>query len=510
METILPNRGVSVAGTTAGSFKAKGQSESPANDTMGPVMQRTHRPDLVQLTDATSKVLFAITEHGGHPYLVGGCVRDALIEPGRVPKDVDIEVFDLDLDSLTAALNSVGIVDEVGVDFSVLKMRVDGEDFDVSLPRKDVKTHDGHRGFAVEADPFSSLPDATGRRDFTINALMFDPATGEVIDCHGGLADLEAGVLRHTTDAFGEDPLRVLRGVQFSARFGYALHPDTVALCRDLADDYDHLPTERVWEEWHKIASKGRHISQALDTLKQTGWEKHFPELAVLHDVEQDTRWHPEGNVHVHSGLAADKATELADAAGLNAEDRTVIVLAAMVHDFGKATHTQHTVDASGNEKITSHGHAAAGVEPANTFLTNIGASKAIRDKIKPLVREHMCASSVETVTKPAVRRLARRLAPATMAEWAMVNAADKGGRGSGSKPAGTAQWLALYEVEAAKMKPLLRGDHLIATGLAPGPQFKPILAAALIAQDDGLFDDETGALAWFAAHMGNAEPTGR
>ena len=481
--------------------KVAGRSVDGLNQDIGGQVQETHMPGLIELTIPTSRVLDAITDAGGHPYLVGGCVRDALIEPGCVPKDVDIEVFGLDIDALSIALKSVGNVDEVGVDFSVLKMCVNGEDFDVSLPRKDVKTADGHRGFSVEADPNSSLPDATGRRDFTINALMYDPATENVIDCWGGLDDLKAGVLRHTTDAFSEDPLRVMRGVQFVARFGYTMHTDTIALAQLLADDYDHLPTERIWEEWYKIASKGRHINSALDTLCQTGWEKHYPQISVLHDIEQDAKWHPEGNVHVHSGMAADKAAELADAAGLDPEDRTVVVLAAMVHDFGKATHTQHVTDDEGNPKITSHGHDRAGVEPADEFLKSVGASKAIRDRIKPLVREHMCASGVKTVTRPAVRRLARRLAPATINEWAMVCTADRGGRGTGSVPADTERWLDLYEEVGPKMTPLLRGNHLIDAGMKPGPAFKPVLAAALEAQDDGVFDDEAGALAWFATY---------
>ena len=481
--------------------KSAGRSVDGLNQDIGNQVQETHMPGLIKLTVPTNRVLDAIADAGGHPYLVGGCVRDALIEPGRIPKDVDIEVFGLDIDALSIALKSVGNVDEVGVDFSVLKMCVDGEDFDISLPRKDVKTAEGHRGFSVEADPNSSLPDATARRDFTINALMYDPATGNVIDCWGGLNDLMVGILRHTTDAFAEDPLRVLRGVQFAARFGYTMHPDTIALARELADDYDHLPTERVWEEWHKIASKGRHIGSALETLRQTGWEKHYPQISVLHDVEQDPTWHPEGNVHVHSGMAADKAAELADIAGLDPEDRTVIVLAAMVHDFGKATHTQHAVDKLGNPKITSHGHDHAGVEPADEFLISIGASKVIRDRVKPLVREHMCSSTVKTVTRPAVRRLARRLSPATLNEWAMVTAADKGGRGSGSVDAKTDQWLEMYEEESTRMSPLLTGQHLIDSGMTPGPAFKPVLAAALEAQDEGVFDDETGALAWFTSH---------
>ena len=497
---INPSQPRDLVGRWADHPKAATGTNDP---TMAESAGQRYMPDLLELTEATREVLDTISAAGGRPYLVGGCVRDALISPGQIPKDVDIEVFGLNIDDLSESLEAVGHVDDVGKEFSVLKMSIGSEDFDISLPRREVKTADGHRGFAVEADPNSTLKNASARRDFTINSMMFDPQTGMLIDSWGGMDDLKEGVLRHTTEAFSEDPLRVLRGVQFSARFGYTMHPNTAALCQELSHTYAELPTERVWEEWHKIAAKGTHISAALATLQDTVWEKHYPELSVLHGVEQDSKWHPEGNVHIHSGLAADKASEMATAAGLGEDDRTVIVLAAMLHDFGKATHTQHTVDADGNPKITSHGHAEAGVEPAVAFLNRIGASKAVRDRVKPLIREHMCAAGIDQPTKSAVRRLARRLAPATVEEWAMVSSADKGGRGSGSIASGTEKWTALFEQEEDKMTPLLNGKHLIDAGMKPGPAFKPVLAAALEAQDNGEFNDEAGALHWFSAHTG-------
>jgi tRNA nucleotidyltransferase (CCA-adding enzyme) len=463
-------------------------------------------PGLIDLTPATGRVLAAITAAGGHPYLVGGCVRDAIMEPGRVPKDVDVEVFGLDIDSLAGALGTVGCVDQVGREFSVLKIRVAGEDFDVSLPRRDSKVGTGHRGFEVVADLGCTLVEASGRRDFTLNALMFDPAAQEVVDCWGGLGDLRAGVLRHTTEAFADDPLRVLRGVQFSARFGFTMDPGTAALCRSLADSYAELSTERVWTEWHKIAAKGAHLSTALATLDQTGWEQHFPQIAALHDVEQDPTWHPEGTVHAHTGLAGDKAAELADAAGLAGDDRAVVVFAALAHDFGKVTHTQHVIRPGEPDRITSRAHAEAGVEPAREFLRSIGAPPHLQDRVLPLVREHMAATGAEAVSKPGVRRLARRLAPATMTEWALVTAADKGGRGAGSVEPGTQRWMRLADelvVTATPAQGILRGEHLIAAGMRPGPAFAPILRDSVAAQDDGTFTDEVGAVRWLRARLG-------
>jgi tRNA nucleotidyltransferase (CCA-adding enzyme) len=461
---------------------------------------RTPFPGLIELTPATVRVLDAITRNGGHPYLVGGCVRDAILEPGRIPTDVAIEAFGVDIDTLTSALRTVGHVDEVGREFSVLKIRVQREDFDVALPRRDSKSGSGHRGFDVVADPSCTLVDATGRRDFTLNALMFDPATGDVVDCWGGLADLRAGVLRHTTDAFSDDPLRVLRAVQFAARFGFTIDDQTATMCQSLAGSFTELSPERVWTEWRKIGSQGRHLSAALAVLAQTGWERHFEAIADLHGVPQDPSWHPEGDVHAHSGLAGDKGAQLADSAGLVGDDRTVVVLASLLHDVGKVTHTQVA-----DGRVTSSGHDHAGVEPARCFLATIDATREVRDRILPLVREHMSATTAQTPSRAAVRRLARRLAPATIDEWALVVAADKGGRGAGSTAPGTEAWLELARqmgTQQAPARPILRGEHLIAAGMKPGPAFAPIMKAALAAQDDELFTDEVGAIDWLAAHL--------
>jgi tRNA nucleotidyltransferase (CCA-adding enzyme) len=439
-------------------------------------------------------VLAAIRTAAGRPMLVGGYVRDAIL--GAPGKDIDVEVYGIaDPDILAAALSAAGKVTEAGKAFGVLKVRADETEIDVSLPRRESKTGAGHRGFAVIPDGALGFAEASARRDFTVNALMADPATGEVTDCHGGLADLDAGILRHTSAAFPEDPLRVLRAVQFAARFGFTLAPETAALCRSLTGSYEELPVERVWCEMEKIGTRGTHITAALRVLAETGWERHFPQIAALHAVPQDAGWHPEGNVHVHAGLAADQGARLADGARLTGTDRFVVVMAALLHDLGKVTHTQQD-----GARITSHGHAAAGVEPAGEFLRSIGCPDGTTARILPLVREHMCC--ITRPTKPAVRRLARRLVPATLAELTLVVGADQKGRGDPGAPNPAEAWLELgrgLSVQERPAKGLLTGDHLIAAGMTPGPAFKPVLAEALAAQDAGEFEDEAGALAWFA-----------
>ena len=451
-------------------------------------------PGLVQLGSAVTAVLDVIRSAGGRPFLVGGSVRDALLTPGRRPADVDVEVFGLDLDQVAAALARVGRVDEVGRAFAVLKVRRDGEDLDVSVPRVVPSS-----GRAPVADPGTSLSEAAHRRDFTVNALMYDPATEEVVDLVGGLADLRDGVLRHTGPAFAEDPLRVLRGAQLAARFGLRLAPETAELSRSLLPAYDGLPRERVWGEWRKIAEKGRHLTAALAVLAESGWLTTVPQLARLSGLPQDPRWHPEGDVLTHSGLAADAAATLADDAGLTGDDRAVVVLGALLHDLGKARYTQHRADG----RITSHGHAEGGVAPVEELLTSIGAPSALIARITPIVREHMTA--ITTGGRPsaaAVHRLARRLEPASISEWSLVCGADHAGRGAGSGSNPTTSWLevaASAEVHQRPGQPLLRGRDLIAHGLAPGRQFGLVMRAALAAQDDGEFSDHAGAVAWLA-----------
>ena len=444
------------------------------------------------------RVLAAIRSAGGRPMLVGGYVRDALM--GSPGKDIDVEVYGVtDPDRLASVLAGAGKVTEAGKAFGVLKVRAGDTDIDVSLPRRESKTGAGHRGFAVIPDSSLGYAEASGRRDFTMNALMADPETGWITDCHGGLADLHAGILRHTTTAFAEDPLRVLRAVQFAARFGFTLAGETAALCRLLAGSYSELPVERVWCEIEKIGTRGKDITAALTALEASGWERHFPELAALHGIEQDPEWHPEGDVWVHSGLAADQAARRADDAGLTGADRFTVVMAALAHDFGKVTNTQYT-----EGRITSHGHAAAGVEPAQAFLRGTGCPEHLTARIVPLVKEHMCCT--DRATKPAVRRLVRRLVPATMAELALVCGADRAGRGDPDAPNPAAPWLAVasdLRVTERPAKGLLTGDHLIAAGMKPGPAFRPILADALAAQDAGEFEDKAGALRWLAAQGG-------
>lgn len=213
---------------------------------------------------------------GGRALLVGGAVRDALL--GRTVKDFDLEIHNLQVPQVLEILEGVCEVDAVGMSFGVIKVK--HFDLDISLPRRENKTGAGHRGFLVEVDPLLSIADAAARRDFTVNAIMYDPLKCELIDPHGGVRDLEQKILRHVSPHFTEDPLRVLRGMQFAARLDFSFAPETVALCSTL--DQNELAVERIGTEWEKLLLQGKFPSAGIRFLKQCGWIRFYPELADL------------------------------------------------------------------------------------------------------------------------------------------------------------------------------------------------------------------------------------
>ena len=238
-------------------------------------------------------VLHAIAAAGGRPQIVGGAVRDLL--RGEAVKDVDIEVYGLAIDRLVELLGRFGRVDAVGRSFGVLKLRLpDGQELDIALPRRESKIGAGHRGFLAAPDPTMTPREAAARRDFTWNALALTH-TGELLDFFGGVADLEAGIIRHTTEAFAEDPLRVLRAMQLAARLDMRLAPETAELSRALLPEAATLAVERIWGEWQKWALKSTNPAAGLRVLAETGWIALYPELEELIGCSQDPLWHPEG-----------------------------------------------------------------------------------------------------------------------------------------------------------------------------------------------------------------------
>ena len=451
-------------------------------------------------------VLSALRAAGGRPRVVGGGVRDWLL--GLEPKDFDLEVHGLDYEALGRALAPFGPTDLVGRSFGVMKLRLDGTEYDFSLPRRESKTGSGHRGFAVAPDPTLSEAEAAARRDFTINAIAYDPLEDRLLDFHGGKADLEKRVLRHTGPGFSEDPLRVLRAFQLAARFDLTLAPETAALCRAISDSYAELPVERVWGEWAKWAAKSVKPSRGLVVLKETGWLRHFPEIAALDGLPQEPEWHPEGDVFTHTSHCLDALVGLATWRDSAEPERRILSLAVLGHDFGKATTTKQA-ERRGKLRWVSPEHEAAGGPLVEAFLQRIGAPLELTAHVRPLVMNHLLhhhgAAEYRDTT---VRRLARKLIPATIDQLIAVMLADHLGRPP-LIPRETvvriehlrnaAQRLAL---EHDAPRPILLGRHLIALGLRPGPQFTPALEAAFESQLDGAFADEAGAIEWMRNYL--------
>lgn len=434
-----------------------------------------------------------IAAAGGYGLLVGGAVRDALL--GRPNSDIDIEVYGLGPADLAAALSPLGSAHAVGRSFGVIKLQLaDGVALDVALPQRRSRPVEGVRGTIATPDPTLTPREASARRDFTINALAIT-AEGELLDFWGGADDLRQGQLRHVSDSFGDDPLRVLRAVQFSARFGFQLDPRTAALCRSLLPQAQGIASERIWGEWQKWAS-ARHPMAGLRTLDASGWLALYPELAALQGCQQPPEYHPEGDVWAHTCYVCESAASIAEREGLGDEARRTLVLAALCHDLGKPATTAHE-----RGRIRSPGHAEAGVPLAEAMLARMGALAQVVAQVLPLVREHM--SHFEQPRSRTVRRLAARLAPATMEQWAQLVEADRSGRPPLPPENPAAAFLAYARelaVAVAPPQPLLTGRALLAAGYAPGPALGTVLRAAYEAQLDERFATPEEALGWALA----------
>jgi tRNA nucleotidyltransferase (CCA-adding enzyme) len=370
---------------------------------------------------------------------------------------------------------------------------------DFTIPRRDSKVGPGHKGFVVNLEPGITLEEAAARRDFTINSVMYDPRQDRVLDPFQGQADLRNGILRHTSPAFTEDPLRVLRGMQLAARFGLRPAPETTVLCRQIKGAYKELAVERVREEWFKWAAKSSVPSAGLRFLETTEWIEHFPEINGLRGTPQDPEWHPEGDVFVHTCYCCDALVRLEEWKQSDEESRIVYSLATLAHDFGKPPTTERVMR-EGRNRIVSPRHDEVGVGIAKLFLARIDAPRAIVDRVLPLVANHM--AHLQTVTDRAVRRLAKRLEPENIQGLCVLMTADSMGRPP--LPARVPPVVAALCAKAAELKvhesapkPILQGRHLLELGFAPGPAMGEILYAAFEAQIEGKFFDLAQAHQW-------------
>jgi tRNA nucleotidyltransferase (CCA-adding enzyme) len=434
----------------------------------------------------------AVRDAGGRALIVGGWVRDRLL--GHESKDVDLEVFGVPAAALRSLLERLGRVEMVGESFQVLKIA----DIDVSLPRRESKSGRGHRSFLVEGDPGMSVEDAARRRDFTINAISWDPLGPDdlYVDPFHGRRDLEARVLRMVDGAtFGDDSLRVLRAIQFAARFGLVLESATADCCRAIA--LDDLPPERIRGEFEKLLgapqpSIGLRLAFDLGAIEQL-----FPELHALVGCIQEPEWHPEGDVWVHTLQVVDQARTRVD--DLDRPQQLAVMLGAICHDFGKPATTRFL-----DGRIRSIDHEEQGVVPATAFLDRLNVHTVdgydVRGQVLGIVAQHlkpgMWFKVRNEVGDGAFRRLAQKVDLELLARLAK---SDCLGRAPGQFDCQAMDWFLerarTLGVEHRPPEPLLLGRHLLALGMAPGPRVGEILKAVYERQLDGQVPDLDEAL---------------
>ncbi|HEY7448874.1 MAG TPA: HD domain-containing protein [Vicinamibacterales bacterium] len=423
----------------------------------------------------------AARDRGARALVVGGWVRDQLL--GRDSKDLDLEVFGIPGTDLPGFLAPFGRVEAVGQSFPVYKV----DDIDVALPRRESKAGRGHKAFKVDGDPSMTVEEAARRRDFTINAIAWDPLTSEYLDPFGGRADLQASILRAVDlQTFGDDSLRVLRALQLAARFELQLEAATADVCRAIA--LDDLPAERLWGEIDKLLLQAERPSIGFELGRQLGViEKLFPELHALVGCPQEPEWHPEGDVWIHTMLVIDEMRRRLD--DLDRPDQLILMLGAVCHDLGKPATT-----ALIEGRIRSLDHEEQGVAPSAKLLDRLNvhsmAGRDVRQQVLGLVAHHLKPGMLykrrDEVSDAAFRRLAVKVDLELLARLAK---ADCLGR-TGSFDCSAMDWFIdrarALGVEHRPPERLVLGRHVLALGLKPGPKVGEVLKQIYDKQLDG------------------------
>jgi len=451
--------------------------------------------EVVRLSEAVRKA-------GGRAMLVGGSVRDLLL--GIDANDFDVEVYGLEAGLLRKVLEQLGDVNTVGEHFSVYKVvffpprTVDSAgqpvsrestanerfEIDVSLPRRESKSGRGHRGFVIEGNPAMSFEDAARRRDFTINSLLLDPLTGEIIDSYGGRDDLIHRILRAVAaDTFIEDSLRVLRGVQLAARFEMTIEDQTVALCRTI--DLSDLPRERIWGEMEKLLTLASRPSLGLEAALRLGvFEKLFPEFQklIIHQPEDPS---PDEDLFTHTKVALDEAVKLVG--DLSRPRRIAVMLASLCHELG----TPASIDLTARDPLEENKPVRdATLSVLNKLgLFGIGGYDA-RSQVLALVSAHRKPrefyESRESISDGDFRRLAQRVDLDLL--YRVAKACALGSRLEVLTVA--EDWFIrrarALGVEHGPPAPLLQGRHLVEAGFEPGPQMGRLLRSVYELQLDG------------------------
>lgn len=414
------------------------------------------------------KLARRVHEEGGRVFYVGGFVRDKLLK--RENKDIDVEIHGISVEKLEEILNSLGYLTEMGASFGVFGLK--GYDLDIAMPRKEEAIGRGHKDFKVDVDPYLGTEKAAIRRDFTMNALMQDVLTGEIVDHFGGVKDLELGVLRHVnSDTFVEDPLRVLRGAQFAARFNFVIAPETQQLSSTV--DLSTLAPERIMGELEKALLKAEHPSIFFEQLREMG-QLHtwFPEIEAMIGVMQDSVHHPEGEVWTHSMLVLDQAARLRS----RAKDPLSFMLAALMHDLGKTITTEEK-----NGRLHAYEHDTKGLPLVKAALARITNETALTKYVLNMTELHMKPNQMAAAgssQKSMNHLFDDSICPEDLILLAEADYLGRAGDWDFSENQSFfAEHFAVFQEMMAR--PYVMGRDLIQAGLKPDKNFGQLLAYA-------------------------------
>ncbi len=421
-------------------------------------------------TEVCEKLAHAVNEAGGALYYVGGCVRDKLL--GIQSYDIDVEVHGISPEALENILSRLGHTRKLGLSFGIWSL--DGRNIDIAMPRLEKATGHGHRDFETFIDPFLGTKKASQRRDFTVNAIMENVLTHEIVDHFDGISHLKQGVLKHVdSESFAEDPLRVLRGAGFAARFGFTVAHETAELFKRMS--LEELSRERVFAELEKALMKAERPSVFFNVLKETGMlHTWFSEIESLIGVAQPVKYHAEGDAYNHTMLVLDQAAMLRS----DAKKPLYFMLSALCHDLGKAVTTREI-----DGKIRSLMHETEGVKIAEKFITRITGEQELKRYVLNMILLHMRPNMLagqQSGQKAYFRLFDKSVEPSDLL---LLAKADFNGSVSKEKDGyGQVEEClrdALYEYKQLMKREHVTGDDLISAGLSPGKEFSELLALA-------------------------------
>jgi tRNA nucleotidyltransferase (CCA-adding enzyme) len=437
----------------------------------------------LKIPKGLEEIVSGIEKANAKAYLVGGAVIDSIT--GSEIKDWDVEVYGLNYQRLQELLSNYGEPNLVGQSFGIIKLRQGDIEYDFNIPRKESKIGIGHKDFAIELVPDISPKEAAYRRDLTINSMFVDLRSMELVDYYNGRKDLDEGILRHTSPKFTEDPLRVLRIMQLLPRKGKVVAPETIELCKSMVEEYDSLAKERVFEEWSKLLMKAKNPSMGLKFLVDCDWILHYPELDALRYTDQNTNWHPEGNVWEHNLMVVDNAARLRE---LVPKDwREAYMFGVLLHDVGKPKTT--------DDELNSKKHDTEGVPIAREFMRRITDEINLTEKTIAIVENHMRPGNLtrENAKDNAWKRLHNKVPLNVIAYVSKADGLGRAGRNLDDYHNPSELALKYFEKYGQEpIQPILMGRDLVARGYHEGPLIGKILKAAYDLQiDEGINDKD-------------------